>query len=190
MKYFKMLGLGGAVAMVVMALTGTATATIVTSPAGTQLGKGSVIKAELGGGGAEMHGAFITVACGKASGEGKISDAGSSTETVKGEIFLGTFSECNYETIVRKTGTSAVHSLGNGNGTLTSSGAEVAVITSVGECIFTTQNTDLGKVVGGTPATVQMNAAIPRTGGSFFCGSTGVFTGELVVTSPKTVLID
>jgi hypothetical protein len=189
MKYLKMLGLGGAVAITLLALAGTAAATIVTSPAGTQLGKGAVIKAQSGH--AVLHGSFVSITCSHASGEGKITDAGSSTETAKGEIFLGTFSGCNYPVTVKRTGTSEVHTAGStGDGTLTSTGAEVAVHTSVGECIFTTNNTDLGKVVGGNPATVQMNAAIPRTGGSFFCGSSGALTGVLTVTSPSPLYID
>lgn len=192
MKCLKMLGLSGIATIALMALAGTALATIVTSPAGTQLGKGAVVKGSSTN--SSFHGAFVTVQCKKASGEGKITDAGSSTETVKGEIFLGTFSECNYEVIVKKTGTSEVHTDGasaNGNGILTSSGAEVEVKTSVGSCIFTTSATTIGTIVGGTPAVVNFNsAAIPRTGGSFFCGSSATLTGSMSVTSPSTILID
>jgi hypothetical protein len=192
MKHLKALGLGGVTVIAFLAFTGTALATIVTSPAGTQLGAGAVIKAELVGK-AVMHGSFADVTCGKASGEGKMTNAGSSTTTAAGEIFLGTFSECNFPVKVLNTGTSEVHTEGtsaNGNGTLTSSGAEVQVETSVGNCVFTTKGTDLGKVIGGTPAKVVMNAIIPRTGGNFLCGSSGNFTAELVVTSPGTIFID
>lgn len=193
MKYLKILGLGGVAAIALMAFAGTALATIATSPAGTQLGKGTMVKAELVGN-AKLQGAFVTIECQQASGEGIITDAGSSTETLKGEIFVGNFSKCNFPVHVRKTGTSEVHTeaaSANGNGTLTSSGAEVELTTSVGSCIFTTNGTDLGKVVGGSPASLEINSAkIPRTGGNFLCGSSGTFTAKLTVTSPATLLID
>lgn len=192
MKYLKILGLGGVAAIALMAFAGTALATIVTSPAGTQMGKGASVVGHSTN--PEFHGAFVTVKCTEASGEGKITDAGSSTETVKGEIFLGTFTGCNFEVIVKRTGTSEVHTDGasaNGNGIVTSTGAEVEVKTSVGNCIFTTSNTTLGTVVGGTPAVMNFNSAkIPRTGGNFLCGSSGTLTGSMAVTSPKTLLID
>lgn len=193
MKHLKILGLGVVAAIALMAFAGTALATIATSPAGTQLPKGTMVKASLVGN-AKLQGAFVTIECKQASGEGVITDAGSSTETLKGEIFVGSFSECNYPVHVRKTGTSEVHTEGasaNGNGTMTSSGAEVELTTSVGACIFTTSNTHLGKVVGGSPASLEINSAkIPRTGGSFLCGSSGTFTSKLTVTSPATLLID
>jgi hypothetical protein len=192
MKYLKMLGLGGVAATVLMAFAGTALATIVTAPAGTQMQKGEFVKGSSGV--VSFDGAFTTISCQKASGEGIITDAGSSTETVKGEIFLGTFSECNFPVVVKKTGTSEVHTVSgsaDGKGTLTSSNAEVEVKTSVGSCIFTTSNTHIGEVVGGSPAVLNFNSAkIPRTGGNFLCGSSGTMTGQMTVTSPKTLLID
>jgi hypothetical protein len=193
MKYLKTLGPGSVVAIALLAFAGIAQATTLTSPAGTQMKEGEFVNGELVGS-ASLHGAFVTIKCGKASGEGIITNAGSSTTTVKGEIFLGTFSECNYPVTVLSTGTTEVHTVGasaNGNGTLTSSGAKVKLETSVGTCVFTTNGTHLGEVVGGSPARLKiLTAKIPRTEGNFLCGSSGTLTAELVATSPSTVLVD
>lgn len=193
MKHLKMLGLCAVAATALMAFAATAQATVVTAPAGTQMKKGEFVKGELAGT-ASLDGAFVTITCNKASGEGIITNEGSAATTVQGEIFLGTFSECNFPVTVNSTGTSEVHTAGasaNGNGTLTSTGAVVTISTSIGNCVFTTNATDLGEVVGGSPAKLNFNSAkIPRTGGNFLCGSSGTLTGSMVVTSPKALFID
>jgi hypothetical protein len=194
MKCLKMLALASLTAAIVLGASGAALASTLTSPAGTALSKGAVIKSELTAT-AIFHPPIGDIECRKAGGEGEVTDAGSSTETAKGELFFGTFSECNAEVKVLTTGTVEVHTEGssaNGNGTLTGSGTEVTVVFSGFHCVFGTSNTDLGKVTGGTPATVQVNGTIPRIGGrsGVFCGSTAVMTAQFKVTSPATLLID
>lgn len=194
MKYLKMLALASATALAVLGITGTASATIATSPAGTQIGVGTVIKSELTGT-AVLHPPIGDIECKKAGGEGKVTRAGSSTETPTGESFFVSFSECNAEVVVLNKGTGEIHTEGstaNGNGTMTSSGAEVTVTFSGFHCIFKTNNTDVGVLTGGTPAIAEVNSAIPRTGGrsGAFCGTTALLTATLKVTTPETVLID
>lgn len=84
-----------------------------------------------------------------------------------------------------------------GNGIVTSSGAEVEVqVTSAGiTCIYSTNNTQIGILTdsAATSGTATMHAnssAVPRTGGSFFCGSSGVLTGSYTITSPEALYFD
>jgi hypothetical protein len=199
MKYIKMLGLAAVAAAALMAFmgAGTASAAKLTSPAGTQLLAGTVIKAEAEGH-VTLHPPIGSITCAKSSVEGKTTTAGGGnpTTTVKGEITLLTFTECNATVTVLKKGTLEIHSLGGGNGTLTSSGAEVTVSFSGFHCIFSTSNTDLGTVTGSgvtkSNATLDISATIPRTGGSsgVFCGSTAAWTGAYKVTQPNPLVID
>jgi hypothetical protein len=57
-------------------------------------------------------------------------------------------------------------------------------------CIYTTNNTPLGKIVGGTTAKLELAATIPRTGGSFFCGSSGMWTGSYTFHTPHYLAVD
>ena len=194
MKYLKMLALASATALAVLGITGTASATIATSPAGTQIGVGTVIKSELVGT-AVLHPPIGNIECTQSNGEGKVTRAGSGTETPAGEAFFVAFSGCNAEVVVLSKGTGEIHTEGstaNGNGTMTSTGAEVTVTFSGFHCIFKTNGTDVGVLTGGTPAVAEINGVIPRTGGrsGAFCGSTAQLTATAKVTTPGTVLID
>lgn len=194
MKYLKMLALASATALAVLGITSTASATIATSPAGTQIGVGTVITSELVGK-AVLHPPFGNIECSQSNGEGKVTRAGSSTETPAGEAFFVAFSECNAEVVVLSKGTGEIHTEGssaNGNGTMTSTGAEVTVTFSGFHCIFKTNATDVGQLTGGTPAVADINGVIPRTGGrsGAFCGTQAQLTATAKVTSPGTVLID
>jgi hypothetical protein len=105
-----------------------------------------------------------------------------------------TFGECgNNHVTVKNPGTLEVHAVSpTGNGTLTSSGAEVSInVTALGlTCVFTTNNTHIGTVTTGEHATMHIDsAAIPRTGGSIFCGSSGEWTGSYKVTHPTNLSI-
>ena len=206
MKYMKMLGLAAIAAAALMAFVGagTASATTLTAPHGTLVPVGTVITAE-----AEskvvLDPPFGTIECSKSHVEGKVTDAGSATTTVKGSISTLSFSECNATVHVLKTGTLEIHTdpenqPANGNGTLTSSGTEVTVEFFGTHCIFATSNTDIGTVTGYTNAvtvskehaTFDISAIIPRTAGrsGAFCGSTAAWTGAYTITTPKKLTVD
>jgi hypothetical protein len=166
------------------------TTTVLTSPKGTPFT--GTIKAESEGT-TSLHGSFVSVSCGKSAVEGKVESHTATTASVK--LSSTTFTECNFPVKVLKLGSLEIHSVGKGNGTLTSTGAEITIETSVGSCNFTTFATDIGTVTGtavtGTNATLDIgSSAIPRTGHSFFCGSSGTWTGAYKVTSPSTLYID
>jgi hypothetical protein len=190
MKYVKMLGLLAVAAAALMAFAGTASATVLTSPAGTTYT--GTIKAESVGA-TSLHGPFTTVSCTNSTVEGTVSQHGAGV-TVKGSIGKEklTFTGCNYPVKVLKEGSLEIHATSGGNGTVTSSGAEVTIETSIANCIFTTNSTDIGTFEGngGGHARLSINSAgIPRTGHSFFCGSSGQWTGSYTVTTPGTLTV-
>jgi hypothetical protein len=196
MKYLKMLGLLAVAAAALMAFAGTAAATTATSPKGTAYT--GTYKAVAGL--TQLHGPFVTVACGSSTVEGKIEQHGTGV-TTKGPITYLNFTECNYSVTVIKSGSLEAHATAvkgtDADGTVTSTGFEVRIHTSVGECIFTTSGTDIGTgsltsttTTGGNAVLDVKSASIPRTGGSFFCGSSGTWTGSYKVVTPSTLYID
>lgn len=198
MKYIKMLGLLALAAAALTAFVGTASATTATSPKGTVYTGAYKAVAE---GATYLHSSFfVTVQCGASVVEGKVEQHGANV-TTKGKISSLSFSECTDEVTVRKAGSLEAHATAvkgtDADGTVTSSGVEIAVHTSVGECIFTTSNTDIGTgtltsttTTGGNATLDIKSASIPVTGGSFFCPSSATWTGSYKVVTPSTLYID
>lgn len=186
MKYTKILGLLTAAAAALMAFAGVASATTITSSSGPT----PTIEATSTH--TELHGAFTSVTCAHSEVKGTVEKHGVGV-TASGKISTLHFSNCSDPVTVLKAGILEVHGTSTtGNGTLTSSGAEIAIETSVGECVFTTSGTHIGTVTGsnhtGGNAIFHIESAnIPRTGGSFFCGSSGVWTGTYTVGTPSTL---
>ena len=138
-----------------------------------------------------LHPPIGDISCTSSSVAGTTSNTGSSTETVKGTISSLTFTGCNATVTVLKPGSLEIHSQGSNNGTLTSSGAEVTVVFAGFHCIFSTSNTDIGTITGsattGSTATFDINAKIPRTGGTsgVFCGEAAEWTGSYRAHQPR-----
>lgn len=210
MKYLKLMGLAAIAAAALMALAGTASATIITSPSGTQYS--GTLKTELNGGEAILKSSFIgEVKCKKSTVEGKIETQGAEV-TASGRISTLDFTECNgvvtpisTEEVggVKYYGSLEAHTeykegkvqAANNNGTLTSKNTEVTVELAGLHCIFRTSatGTELGLVTGGTPATFKAeSAAIPRTGGrsGAFCGSSAFWNANYKVVTPGSLFID
>lgn len=196
MKLVKMIGLLAIAAAAMTAFAATASATTLTSPTGTVYT--GAIKAESSN--SSLHGSFITVSCSSSKVEGSVEQHGAA-KTVAGKISALSFSGCNYTVTVLNKGSLELHAVSCDKktnyctGTLTSTGAEILIHTSVGECVFTTTNTHIGTVTGtddtkGHAVLDIDSAGIPRTGGSFFCGSSGEWTGSYTVTSPSSLWID
>ena len=143
MNHTKILGLAAIVAAALMALigAGSASATTLTAPDGTTLAAGSLITAEAEGT-VTLHPPFGDITCEKSHVEGKTSNTGSTSETVKGNISTLSFTSCNATVTVVKTGSLEIHTQetkANNNGTLTSSGTEVTVEFIGTHCIFATE---------------------------------------------------
>jgi ribosomal protein S27E len=149
----------------------------------------STIKAESAN--FKLDGSFVTVEC-SSSFEGKV-ESHSSTGA-SGNLSGLAFSGCNYAVEVKKPGSLQFHATGGGNATVTSSGAEISINTSVGTCVFTTSGTDIGTLTGSnaTNATVDLAGNLLRTGGNFLCGKIdgNTLTGSYKITTPSTLYVD
>ena len=217
MKYARILGLMAVAAAALMAFAGSASATTLTSPTGSIYT--STITA-VNEGNVSLDGAFTTVTCSASHVEGKVEQHGPGV-TVKGNIGKLTFGGCNFPVTVNTAGSLEIHAVTEKvnappahnviegcktagqvecTGTLTSSGAKVTIATSVGNCVFTTNATDIGTLTPsnhtGGHATLDIGAPsgtqgrIPRTEGNFLCGSSGQWTGSYTVTTPSTLYVD
>jgi hypothetical protein len=161
-----------------------------TSPAGVYYT--DTIKAQSEGS-LSLHGPYTTVQCEKSTIEGKVESH--TTTTAGGKVSALTLGECNFPLKVLSTGSLELHVNAGGIGTLTSSGAEITIETSIANCLFTTSGTDIGTLTDSSVtkgnATLDIgSAAIPRTGHNFFCGSTGQLTGSYKITTPSTLYFD
>lgn len=193
MRHLKMFLIAAAAMATAMIFASPAFATSATSPAGT------VYTGPLAGtseGHVQWHTAVTTVEC-NGSLEGIIEEHGA-TVTGKGEATNFTYTNCTGSITIEtlKKGTMEIHAAGKGVGTITSTGTRGrAILHSFGiECIYETNNTDLGVVTDssltGGKATLDLSATIPRVGGSFFCGNTASLTAAGVVNTPAEIFID
>jgi hypothetical protein len=201
MKYAKMLGLLAIAAAALMAFAGVASATTLTSPAGTTYT--STIKAASEGK-TTLHNASlgVSVSCEESNVEGKVESHGSGV-TAGGKVTTLTFTKCGADTVtVLAPGSLEVHNIsGTSNGTLTSVGAEITIknaATGV-SCTYKTgpapSATDIGTLTSsattGKTATLDIaSSIIPRSGDSILCGSKGEWTGSYVVNTPDSLLVD
>lgn len=186
MNHVKTICLAAVVAAWLTALAAPASATTPTSPEGTTFT--GTAKGESNN--VTLHGAFVTVKCNHSTAEAQVSQHGSSV-TAGSKVTSLTFSECNYWVTVSSGGSTEVHA----NGAYTSTGINISVHTSVGSCVFTTNGTQLGtgtdtKATGGHAQIDFTSAKIPRTGGTFLCGSSATLTGNYTITTPTTLFLD
>jgi hypothetical protein len=204
MKSVKMLGLAVSAAIALLAFAGggsaSATQLTCTEPAGTKVfcPVGTVIHSE-NEGTLTLDPPFGSIQCAKATGEGKLTNTGSSTTTPSGASEITTIQECNATVTALQKGTLEVHTKSanaDGNGLFTSTGTQVTVEFIGTHCIFETKNTTVGTLTGSSTtkgtATMDIEATIPRTGGrsGAFCGSTAQMTGSLKVTKPDWIDVD
>lgn len=201
MKYVKMLGLAAIAAAALMAFVGasSASATTLTSPAGTvYAGK---IKAVSETEKPTLTGGFKNVECENSEVAGEVKNKGSETETVSGPVNTLTFTgNCTCKVVVLENGTLEIHTIaGTHNGTLTSTGAKVTVncentIFGTVHCIYVTNATDLGTLTGssttGGTATMDITAEIPRESTNVLCAEEAVWHAKYLVTEPDFLDVD
>jgi len=194
MKYVKMLGLLAVAAAALMAFAGSASASSLTSPTGTTLGKGTIIRASSTN--SSLTGT-INISCKKSEVEGEVTNAGGAGVTVEGTVTKLTFEECDPHTVtVIKKGTLSLHVNETNMGTLTSSGAEVTVLThsvflGTIHCIYKTNNTPIGTVTGGEPATLHATSqSLERISTDFGCGEHSTWNGDYTINSPNPLHLD
>ncbi|HEX5527279.1 MAG TPA: fibronectin type III domain-containing protein [Solirubrobacterales bacterium] len=159
---------------------------------------GATIVAEAEGG-TVLDSPAGTIQCSESAIGGRVTNAGSSTETASELVEGINFKRCNATVSILNTGSLEYHTRetnANNNGTLTSSGLELTTEVFGTHCIFKTSNTDIGTVTGsvntGAGATLDISGNIPRTGGrsGVFCGSTVPWTGSYLVVCPSAMNVD
>lgn len=188
MKYVKTFGLVAVAMTALVAMTGTASATILTSPSGTTYT--STIKAENSGPIVltSAFGGFGAIQCNKSSFEGKIEAHGASV-TARTKLSLLTFQECTggeWTSPVVTAGSLEFHGTSTtGNATVTSLNASMVLHKTVfGTCTFTTSSTgtDTGTLTGsnitGGNAVLDIAAVIPSP-----CGN-ATWEGKYKVVTP------
>jgi hypothetical protein len=194
MKHLKILGFAAIAAAALMAFAGTASATTLTSPAGTVVKTGSTIHAEALGH-AVLDPPFGKIECYSTFVAGTLNESGESINAGISPFYLDNCTNGALVQVIRR-GTLSISSLGNGNGSVTSNGAEWTVELLGTHCVFSTNNTAIGTLTGsgntGTNATLDISATIPRTGGrsGAFCGSTAAWTGTYDFTAPAPLFVD
>jgi hypothetical protein len=185
MNYLKSFGLLVIAVTAMLAFAGNALATTVTSSAGsTPTASATSVNAQL-------EGSPVPVSCGHSHFHKE--EVSHGVGPVQWKVTTLSFTNCNYQVTVQKAGTLSTHgSSSTGNGTQTSTGMEITIHTSVGTCVLTTNNTDVGTITGsnntGGNAVWDINSAkVPRTGGNFLCGSSFTWTGSYSITTPASL---
>jgi hypothetical protein len=182
MKYMKMLGLLAVAAAALMAFAGTAAADTITS----DTGETPTLKATSSN--ATLHNGVGTISCSSAV-EGHVTDHGPGKH-VTGTITTLTFDPCVGGSVHNATilpGILTLNVTSTNHGTLSSSEANVTVTMFGVLCGYSTNNTEIGTVEGGTHAVLNIKATLTRTHGSFFCGGTGNWTGNYTVNHPTNI---
>ena len=201
MKYAKILGLLAVAAAALMAFAASASATTVTSPTGTPYTGKITAVSEPGAIAGTNHVVLtgplgINVQCnGHVEGE-KVESHGKGV-TAQGKITAISFTGCTngYEVTTIPAGSRGsleVHwDVGTENGTVTSNGTTVLIkIPFIAEdCGYVTENTDVGTITGGKPATFDISAKIRRHSGPAICGTEGTWEGNYKVTVPGELYI-
>ena len=158
-----------------------------TSPAGTEYT--GEIHATLETGTSLLTKAGIENTCSESTMKGTIT--ANSTAHAESSLSALTFGKCTQHTNVINPGSLTV----NDKGEAFISGRRVeTVITGVATCFYgaETGSVKIGTLTGGTPATLDINTTtVQRLAGSntFFCASTGTWTGSYVVTTPGTLIL-
>ena len=183
MKNHKVLGLLVVAAASLMAFASSASATpTLTSPAGTEF-TGS-LEATMTSGTSSLMKAGIEDTCTGSTATGTVS---TNTEVhAKGSGFINT-GACTKTTDTLKGGELTI----SPTGTVTAIGNEVTVFDLGVSCIYGGGGgTDIGKLVGGSPATIAISTTeLPKISGGFLCASKATWTSNYTVTKPSSLFV-
>jgi len=172
-----------------MAFVGPAAADSVTSPTGTTYT--STIKAS-----AEGHvtgdNPINPVSCASTL-EGKVESHGAG-KPVSGKLSSVTFTGCTDEwqaTVVAGGSISINGTTGSYNGDVFWTGATIDFKRFGINCRYATNNTTIGTLTGGTPATIDISGGLPFHNGSIFCGTNPMtWTGSYTISTPGSLFVD
>lgn len=202
MKQLKMLGFAMLVAAALASFTGSASATTLTSPAGTTLGAGAKIKLS---GSFELKGVFpVAITCLGSKLEGEVEQAGGPSETVRIAISPSTFTECGNHTVsFFKGGVLEVHTRtgsADGYGSVRWRGLRMtAVLHSVFgsfHCIYGIENGYVGTINGSTITKSTATFGASFLEGTFqeatdsICGTVAQIGGSWKIETPDYLDVD
>jgi hypothetical protein len=186
MNLIKILGLAGIVAAALMAFTGSASATYLTSPMGTTF-TGAY---ELRSGGITFDGLGTT--CHQSEIKGNIEFHGAGI-TTGGNLTSVTFGTCTGGTVtVLKKGALEISTANPvGNGTVTWTGAEILIHTAGLKCTIKTAGTHVGTLTGsnntmGNPV-LDTGSNLPVSG--FLCPALTTITGVYAGINPNWLMV-
>jgi hypothetical protein len=176
--------------------TGTASATVLcgnkeTTKCAAPFGVGTTLKASAIVT-TVIHTPFKTIECKKSTLVGKTKNQ--SGVSVEGTIDELTYAECNCTVNVLKNGTFGIfNNAGTDNGGFVTTGTEITVNCSSPfgtiHCIYLTNSTELGTVIGGNPAKIVMEATLPAVVTNALCPEERTLTAEYEVTSPNPLYV-
>jgi len=183
MKHLKILGLAAVISAALMAPAGSASATTITSPTGTVY-TGTVHFA--GEGELTLANPVANISC-NSTIEGQVESHGSGI-TANLKIVTRLYTGCtnSWHTTTVLPGTYIIHWKEKHEGTVTSTGVKVDATRLGVTCVYETNNTSLGTLIGGNPATLKVEASIPLNlaESSALCGSGNAkWEGSYVTTS-------
>lgn len=206
MKHLKALAVVLCAAAVLMAVgTGTASATTACTVTQTPClsqdeisnTQDSHFKSELTGTAViEETNGFQIASCTQGFITGDVENTGGAAETFKvtvtavswGHIIMGGCEKFN----TNKVGTLEFHKLaGTDNATATGKEQEITIEFSGVTCTYGTgSGADLGTLIGGAPASLNINVVLNKTAGGFLCFSTVLWTANYTITQPTPIYIE
>lgn len=198
MKQRKILFLSAFALMASLAIAGagTASATVLckteASPCSTKYEAGTEIKAHLKAGTVAILETSVTkIECKQATVDVKVENAGGPTSTVSGPVSNISFGECNCPVTMLKNGSKEIHYIeGTHNGTVTGTGSQGTVNCPFGvDCVYGTNSTDLGVIIGGSGAVEGENIKIPRISGSPLCASSAAAKATFETVEPSSLYV-
>lgn len=202
MKYVKILGLAAIAAMALMAfVASSASATTLDGVGGAVLPAGTEIDASLASGKSAVlstTGGITLDTCTAGTVKGTTDNETGTTVTgsvaTSGLTWGAEKTACTNTTTTLEGGKLHIEWIsGTSNGTVTGSGFKVTVFTpSIGvTCSYTLgTGTHLGELIGGTPATLAINATVKgAAGNSILCPASAVWTANYTVTTPTTLKV-
>ena len=133
--------------------------------------------------------------CTEGKTKGKTSNAGSSSETVKGNFEAWTWGGCSTTVDALSLGSLEVHWIaGTNNATLTGSGSTWTYDIFGVSCAYGTgTGTDLGTLTGSatstSKATIDVATVISKQQGGFLCPSDVRWTASYVITEPVPLYV-
>lgn len=203
MKYLKVLGSATVAVMALMAFLGAGSASAAgalckttsegSCPGGEYYPAGTVINMSLEestswefwfvNSGGEETGTEPFVKCSKSTLEAEAKEFGGEHDVLKTLTSEG----CNQSTSAIALGELQVIATGGGNGQFISKGLSIKVTSLLfGTCVYgSSVETNIGKITGGTMATVDISVNLPKEKEGSGCPNTTRWTAKYTVTSPE-----